>query len=242
MRILLLADIHSNWAALRAVHEDVGEFDVCCVLGDLVDYGSDPIPCIDWVRRWGNHVVRGNHDHAVAQRVPARSDRGLRRLAGASRAWHWQILDPSRQKFLARLPITRTIEIGDSTYHLVHATPRDPMDEYLLADSSAWQARLSDVDADFICVGHTHIPFQISFAGTQVINPGSVGQPRDGDSRAAYAIIDDGVVQLRRVDYDIEEALQQMRSTELDPWVWRLTEAFLCSGGQMTPDEMDQIV
>jgi putative phosphoesterase len=218
MRILLLADVHSNWEALRAVAAAEPAFDACLFLGDLVDYGTDPLPCIDWVRRNATHAVRGNHDHAVAQRVSPRSGGGLRRLAAVTRPLHWDVIDPHRIKYLARLPLIRRIELGSRSFYLVHATPRDPMDEYVADDPEIWTSRLVHVDADFVCVGHSHIPFHLRLGRVDVLNPGSIGQPRDGDPRAAYAVIEDGSVSLRRADYDIDATLRQMRTTALDPW------------------------
>lgn len=236
MRTLVLADIHSNWPALAAIQEP---FDECVVIGDLVDYGSNPVPCIDWVRDHARHVVRGNHDHAVAQHVAARDGGGFRRLAAATRPLHWDALDGSRLRFLARLPMTIRCHIGGLRALLVHATPRDALDEYLGPDPAAWTERLADVDADLLCVGHTHQPFVLEAGGRRVLNPGSVGQPRDGDPRAAYAVIEDGRIELKRVPYDIEETLRQMRTTRVEPWVVELTAALLRSGGGLTREQMD---
>jgi putative phosphoesterase len=239
MRILLLADIHSNWEALRAVAAAEPEFDACLFLGDLVDYGTDPVPCIDWVRRHATHAVRGNHDHAVAQRVTPRSGSGLRRLAAATRPLHWALIDPHRNKYLARLPLVRQVDLDGHTFYLVHATPRDPMDEYVTGDPAVWQSRLEQVEANYVCVGHSHIPFHLKLGRTEVVNPGSIGQPRDGDPRAAYAVIEDGQVDLRRAPYDIDAALQQMRRVSLEPWAVELNEAILRSGGRLGREEMD---
>jgi putative phosphoesterase len=239
MRILLLADVHSNWEALRAVAAAEPAFDACLFLGDLVDYGTDPLPCIDWVRRNATHAVRGNHDHAVAQRVSPRSGGGLRRLAAVTRPLHWDVIDPHRIKYLARLPLIRRIELGSRSFYLVHATPRDPMDEYVADDPEIWTSRLEHVDADFVCVGHSHIPFHLRLGRVDVLNPGSIGQPRDGDPRAAYAVIEDGSVSLRRADYDIDATLRQMRTTALDPWAIELTAVLLRSGGRVGREEMD---
>jgi len=233
MRILVLADIHANWPALAAIEES---FDVCLVIGDLVDYGTDPAPCVDWVRRHATYVVRGNHDHAVAQRVPARGGRGLRNLAAATRPVQWQALDGAQMKFLSRLPVTQTVQLGEYTFLLVHATPRDPLDEYLLQDEEAWRQRLFGVEADFVCVGHSHIQFDLQVNGTRVLNPGSVGQPRDGDPRCAYAVIENGQVELCRVPYDIDATLRQMATTGVPDWVVRMSETLLKSGGRVVSD------
>lgn len=121
MKILVVADIHSNWAALAAIRES---FDACLMLGDLVDYGTDPLPCIDWSRQYARVAIRGNHDHAVSQRVAVRSGGGFRRVAAATRPLHWELLDSSRMRYLARLPVTRHEQLGDHRFFLVHATPR----------------------------------------------------------------------------------------------------------------------
>jgi putative phosphoesterase len=233
MRILLLADIHSNWPALAAIREP---FDACLVLGDLVDYATDPVPCIEWVRANADASIRGNHDHAVAQRVAPRAGTGFRGLVAATRPVHWELLSRLHMHFLARMPVTRNLSIGDHAFHLVHATPRDPMDEYLTGNPEAWELRLRTIQADFVCVGHTHLPFHIRLNRTQVINPGSVGQPRDGDPRAAYAVIDNGRVELRRVSYDIDATLRQMEDVGIDRDVIERTEGVLRSGGELRND------
>jgi putative phosphoesterase len=229
MRILVLADIHANWSALSAIREP---HDACFVLGDLVEYGAEPVECIEWVRRHATAVIRGNHDHSVAQRVPPPSGTGLRGLAAATRQHHWNVLSASHLKFLSRLPVSLTLELDNRRFHLVHATPRDPMDEYLTADSAAWKNRVAGIDADFVCVGHTHLQFQLDLERLQLVNPGSVGQPRDGDPRAAYAIIEDGRVELKRVEYDIDAAVLALENAGFDPETVELAESMLRTGGR----------
>jgi len=229
MKILLLADIHANWPALSAIEES---FDACLFVGDLVDYASDPVPCIDWIREKADVAVRGNHDHAVAQRVPARGGSGLRGLTAATRLNHWQILGPSHINYLARLPVTQRVTLDQRSFYLVHATPRDPLDEYLSEDADAWSARLEATDADIVCVGHTHIPFHLDLGRVQVVNPGSVGQPRDGDPRCSYAVIENGSVQFRRVDYDIDATLRQMQEAGIEADAIELAESVLRTGGR----------
>ena len=228
MKILVLADIHANWPALQAIRES---FDACFFLGDLVDYGSNPAPCVDWVQHHATAAVRGNHDHAVAQRIVARGGTGLRRLAAATRPLQWQALQPQQMKFLSRLPVTLNLELGGLRFALVHATPRDPMDEYLTDDPAGWQQRLNGTEADFVLVGHTHVPFCLELNGVKVVNPGSVGQPRDGDPRCAYAIIDDGKVHLCRVEYDIDATLRHLREAGIVGEILEIAEATLRSGG-----------
>ena len=229
MRILVLADIHANWSALSAIREP---HDACLVLGDLVEYGTEPVECIEWVREHATAVIRGNHDHSVAQRVPPPTGSGLRGLAGATRQHHWSVLSPSHLKYLSRLPVSLTLDLDNRRFHLVHATPRDPMDEYLAIDAETWKNRLVGIDADFVCVGHTHLQFQLDLERLQLLNPGSVGQPRDGDPRAAYAVIEDGRIELKRVEYDIDAAVLSLKNAGLDPDVVELAESMLRTGGR----------
>jgi len=234
MRILVIADIHSNWMALSAIQES---FDVCLCLGDIVDYGTDPAPCIDWMRRHAT-AIRGNHDHAVAQRVAVREGGGrLRQLAAATRPLHWDMLKNGQLKFLARLPLTRNLVLDGLNFHLVHATPLDPLDEHLPQDPNLWRRRLAEVEADFVLVGHTHMQFHLDLERCQLVNPGSVGQPRDGDPRCAYAIIENGQVELKRVAYDIDATLRQMQSLNVPADVVAYSELILRTGGRLDDAE-----
>lgn len=228
MKILLLADIHSNWPALSAIKE---RFDACLFVGDFVDYATDPVPCIEWGRTHITAGVRGNHDHAVAQRIVAQGGDGLRQLAAATRPIHWQVMRSRHMRYLSRLSVTKRVTVDGKSFHLVHGTPRDPLDEYLTDDAGGWRDRLAAIDADFVCVGHTHIPFHLDLGRVQVINPGSVGQPRDGDPQAAYAVIEDGKVELRRVKYDIDATVDQMRTYGINGTALEIAESILRTGG-----------
>jgi putative phosphoesterase len=213
MRILLLADIHANWAALQAINEP---HDICLVLGDLVDYGLEPTPCIDWVRRKAHHVVRGNHDHGMAQDVAVGvRQSGFKHLTAMTRALTRAMLGEEDLRYLSRLPASRMLTLENTRFLLVHATPRDPLDEYAPADPEFWGRRLQNVDADVICVGHTHHPYVLEVGDKLVINPGSVGQPRDGDPRASYAVIEDDKIELKRVEYPVEDTLRTIQESNL---------------------------
>jgi putative phosphoesterase len=212
MRILLVADIHANWPALRALDEP---HDVCLCLGDLVDYALEPAPCIDWVRQHAQHAVRGNHDHGVAQNVPVNGKNGFKYLSGVTRTITQQLLSAEDRRYLASLPVTRMLTLDETRFLLVHATPRDPLDEYAPADLEFWARRLQGVEADVICVGHTHQPYVLQVGEQLVINPGSLGQPRDGDPRGCYALIEDNRVELKRVAYPVEETIRVIRDSTL---------------------------
>jgi len=210
MRILVVSDIHANWPALEAINEP---HDVCLCLGDLVDYGPDPAACVRWVMENASYAVRGNHDHGVAQGVFVGGDRGYRYLTRATRPLMWGALGPDERRYLLQLPLTQRFTLGGKRFLLVHGTPRDPLDEYLMKDPATWAKRLRRADADIVCVGHSHMQFNLMVDGVVVLNPGSVGQPRDGDPRAAYAIIEDGRISLRRVEYAVDETISRLEST-----------------------------
>ncbi|HEV3437533.1 MAG TPA: YfcE family phosphodiesterase [Gemmata sp.] len=204
MRILVVADIHGNRAALEAIQEP---FDICVCVGDLVDYGPEPGPCVEWVRKHAAYCVRGNHDHGVAQEVQVQGVTGFRYLTAATRPLSISALRPDQRRFLADLPTSQMFTLGGKRFLLVHATPRDPMDEYAPAEVAFWAPRVAHLHVDYVLAGHTHQPYTLQVNGTTVINPGSVGLSRDGNPRAAYAVIDGDEVQLKRVDYPLTETI-----------------------------------
>lgn len=219
MRILVVSDIHANWAALSAIDEP---HDLCLCLGDLVDYGPDPQPCVRWAMDHADHSIRGNHDHGVAQGIEVSGDQGYRYLTGLTRQRHWSALGVDERRYLLRLPLMQRLTAHGKRYLLVHGTPRDPLDEYLMKDPGTWARRVSGMEADIVCVGHSHMQFNLVADGVVVLNPGSVGQPRDGDPRAAYAVIEDGRILLKRVEYPIEETIARMDATDLPDRAKRL--------------------
>ncbi len=212
MRILILSDIHANWAALQAIQET---WDICLFLGDLVDYGPDPAPCIEWIRQHAQHAVRGNHDHGLAQQVPVYGLNGFRYLTAATRGVTSIRVHPEQRRYLASLPVSRMLTLAGKRFLLVHATPRDPLDEYSQNDAEFWARRLPDVAADYVLVGHTHQQYSLQIDSTTIINPGSVGLQRDGDPRAGYAILEDGRLELKRIDYSIETVVQAVQNTPI---------------------------
>jgi putative phosphoesterase len=212
MRILLISDLHANWAALEAISEP---HDLCLCLGDLVDYGCEPAPVIEWIRSRGAVCVRGNHDHMVAQNVQTVGTNGFRYLSGVTRPISRERLSECDRQFLASMPLTRYLTLDGKRFLLVHATPRDPLDEYAPADPEQWRPRLEGLGVDVVCVGHTHQTFDITVGGVRVINPGSVGLCRDGDPRASYAIWEDGKVTFKRVEYAVERTVLSIEQAAL---------------------------
>src|SRR6478736_1917366 len=153
MRILLLSDIHSNWPALQAVRESS---DLCLFLGDLVDYGGEPKQCVEWVKKWDTHAIRGNHDHGAAQDVGVFGGVGFKYLSGVTRPLTRARLPADGLRYLAGLPVTQMLNLDGRRFLMVHATPRDPLDEFAPPDAGFWARRLEGIDADVVCVGHTH--------------------------------------------------------------------------------------
>lgn len=219
MRILVVSDIHANWPALAAIDEP---YDLCLCLGDLVDYGPDPAECVQWAMQHAKHVIRGNHDHGVAQGVPIVGEAGYRYLTKATRPMMWQALGPEERRYLLQLPLTKRLNLQGKRFLLVHGTPRDPLDEYLMKDAKTWSKRVEGIEADILCVGHSHMQFNLQLDDVVVLNPGSVGQPRDGDPRAGYAIIENGRIELKRIEYPIEETIARMAATDVPEFAKQL--------------------
>ena len=213
MRVLVVADIHGNRAALEAVREP---FDTCLCVGDIVDYGPEPAWCVDWVRANAAHCVRGNHDHGAAQNVEIPGAGGFRYLTSITRPLSVAALSNDQRRYLADLPTSRMFTLGGKRFLMVHATPRDPMDEYAPADPAFWAPRLARVKVDYVLVGHTHLPYTLRVGGALVVNPGSVGVSRDGNPLASYAVIDTDEVQLNRVEYAIEETVAAVEANVRD--------------------------
>ncbi|MCL4458352.1 MAG: metallophosphatase family protein [Chloroflexi bacterium] len=234
MRIAIISDIHSNLAALEAVLADAGNFEEIWCLGDIVGYGPDPNECIDMIRRYPHIAVAGNHDWAavgLVETVYFNPD------AAAACLWTGQQLTMKNKEYLRNLPVT--LEREEST--LVHGSPRDPIWEYLLDEEQA-NANLRYFHTKHCLIGHSHIPLVFSYGDedkngecqmidlpisgrldltrTQlIINPGSVGQPRDGNPAASYAILDveRRMLRFRRVYYDTRKTQEKMRLLGLPP-------------------------
>ena len=227
MRYAIIADIHANLVAFTAVLDHIkcrgGVEEIWC-LGDVVGYGPDPCQCIELLRQYRHVCVAGNHDWAAIGKIDT-SDFN----PDAAAACHWtaQQLSPDDVKYLESLPLV--IEKGD--YPLVHGSPRDPIWEYLLSTSDAKQ-NLTYFNTQFCLIGHSHVPliFECNETGScilselppdavvrlaqnrLIINPGGVGQPRDGDPRASYAIYDSDARSFThyRVPYDINSTQARM--------------------------------
>jgi putative phosphoesterase len=210
MRLLLISDLHANPWALHAVARDAESFDEVLCAGDVVNYGPDPKRTMSWLRSNAAITVRGNHDHAVAFGIDPKASPAKRELSLEMCQWTRDQLDPFESGWLLSLPRRIARNIGGANFVIVHGTPVDPLYDYRLtpdASNELLEELTIGVKADVLLVGHTHLPLIRRHRRFQIVNPGSVGQPLDGDPRAAYAIWDDGEIQLHRVAYDQEELL-----------------------------------
>jgi putative phosphoesterase len=196
MQVGVISDIHANRVALDAVFEDMPPVDEVVCAGDVVGYNPWPGDCVDQVCDRGVPTVMGNHDRAVASGT-AFAFNGMAR-AGVEHAR--EALTEGQQGWLESLPDERTV--FDGRMKIVHGHP-DDRDRYTYPD--LFEAELLD-DEDVLVLGHTHVQHHETYDAGIVMNPGSVGQPRDGDPQAAYAIVDLDAMEIeeRRVGYEID--------------------------------------
>ncbi len=231
----IISDIHSNLEALEAVLADIrgrGIERVIC-LGDVIGYGPDPLPCLDLVRRSCRITLCGNHDQAVLLE-PNNFN------IGAERACFWtrQCLEGEkdarlrheRWQFLGRLPAKHV----EDTMLFVHGSPRRPVNEYIFPDdvytNATKMAHIFERIESVCFVGHTHVPglftpepdfyapdefsnkVDLGDGEQRIINVGSVGQPRDRDSRACYVVVADNIVEFVRVEYDVKATVAKVNA------------------------------
>ena len=226
----VISDVHANWHALEAVLEEVdreGPDELWC-LGDLVGYGPRPNPCCVAVERRAAICLAGNHDLGVLGAIDLGEFAGD---AAVAARWTRGVLAEGSRAFLESLESSGTREGAE----LFHASPRDPVWEYVLSAEAAHVA-LELTDSPLVLVGHSHVPLAITLQegvldgglapdgtdvplvpGRRLLNPGSVGQPRDGDPRAAWLLLDfeAGVASFRRVADPVERTQEEIRERGL---------------------------
>jgi predicted phosphodiesterase len=229
MRVAVISDIHANLHALEAVAEALEQEapDAVWCLGDLVGYGPQPNPCCAWAAAETQVCLAGNHDLGVLGTLDLADFSGD---AEAAASWTRDVLDDESRAFLAGLESSAQRE-GISLYH---ASPRDPIWEYVLTWEAARDA-IREADTDLTIVGHSHVPLAIVDgrgpigghvaggtdidlpAGRWLLNPGSVGQPRDGDPHAAWLLLDLETrhASFRRVPYDVARTQAAIRELGL---------------------------
>ncbi|RJQ45695.1 MAG: metallophosphoesterase [Gaiellales bacterium] len=233
MKVLVLSDIHGNIDALEAIDEPC---DRILFLGDVVDYGPEPAACIEYLAENNALRVRGNHDNAVAFRVDCACGEAFKHLSVITREFMWQVLGPAQLEWVGRPATSLELLQGGKSIYATHAAPTDNLFKYLTPDTPDDElAREAEAtSADIILTGHTHKPFAREVSGRLVVNVGSVGQPRDGIPRASYAVIEDGQVELRRIDYDVERAVSRVLGMPIDQEAARQL-AFILEHAQAPP-------
>ena len=216
MRMLILSDLHANLAALEAATAE--KFDRLICLGDLVGYGPSPNEVIRFIREHAFVAVRGNHDNALALDVDCRCSPANKALAEATLAYHRTLLSSEDRDWLRALPGSVEFTLDGYRFAAFHATPRDPLYGYEITPElpdDQLREEIEGVKADFILLGYTHLPMVRGIGSRVIVNPGSVGQPRDGNPECGYAIIEDGVVELRRAKYDLFRTTDALRKLPL---------------------------
>jgi predicted phosphodiesterase len=228
MRFAVISDVHANLEALDRVLEETGRegIDTILFLGDIVGYGPDPNTCLELIKERAEIIIAGNHDRAAVDLADARY---FNPYAKAAIAWTYEVLSDDNRRFISGLPLIQ--EVHDDIL-LVHATPREP---------EKWHYLMTTGDAllNFECfrnkicfIGHSHIPViieltapgkivyhsdhvNISEGSKYIVNAGSVGQPRDGNPDAAYAVLHDNTIEIKRVSYDIVSTKKKMQDAGL---------------------------
>ncbi|MGQ9553910.1 MAG: metallophosphoesterase family protein [Anaerolineae bacterium] len=231
MRYLVIADVHANLAAFETVLSSAPVFDEIWCLGDIVGYGPDPNECIELLRQHRHIAVAGNHDWAVIGRLDLDD---FNPMARAAVEWTASELSGDNRRYLEGLPVL----LQKEGITIVHGSVRFPVWEYIDEPAIAWE-NMALLETQYCLVGHTHVPIMyiangwrrraraIALVGTSValkladrqviLNVGSVGQPRDGDPRAAYVMLDmaSGAAELHRVDYPIDRTRRRMERVGL---------------------------
>jgi diadenosine tetraphosphatase ApaH/serine/threonine PP2A family protein phosphatase len=228
-RVAVISDVHANRHALNAVLAaiEASKADELWCLGDLVGYGPEPNECCRAVAGRAEVCLAGNHDLVVLGSLSIHDFAGD---AAAAARWTQTVLADDSREFLAGLPSSMRRDGVD----LFHGSARDPVWEYVLSDEAAWWT-LQATDQPLVLVGHSHVPLAIALDGDELnggvapdgtildlesgrylLNPGSVGQPRDGDPRAAYLLVELGRrASFHRVEYPVEETQAEMRERGL---------------------------
>jgi predicted phosphodiesterase len=195
------------------------------VSGDLVDYGPHPQPCLAYIRQHADWVICGNHDHALGFEVDCGCRGDFRELSVTTRTWHRTLVHKDDLAFLRSLPLHAEVVLDGCRFYLGHAAPHDDLFTYL-TPTTLPQA-VADVQADFLLLGHTHLPLHQRIGTVTVVNPGSVGLPRDSGGKANYAVYEAGEITLKQVRYDVEATVADLRRGPLSAAVVERLAALL---------------
>jgi predicted phosphodiesterase len=233
MKTLIISDVHGNWPALQAVLRAESDADQILCLGDLVVYGPQPDRCVAWAMglHAGDRLIQGVHDRACGLGVALPCAPLGKHLAEATESATSHLLTPKMKRFLAAIPPLQQFRWGDATIVAFHgrSTAHGAPFPHISGQNAKWAW-----ETDIILVGHpdklfvliehpdllflslAHTQIGTRWGNTEVVNPGSVGLPLDGDPRAAYAICENGKTSFRRVSYDVEETVRGLEALPLE--------------------------
>ncbi len=215
-KIAVIADVHANLEALDVVLGEVRGLELYC-LGDLVDYGANPNEVIGVLGAREAKTIRGNHDDAAVSGDTSQ----FNPRAAMSSQWTRRQLTQASLKHLAGLPLDLGVRLEGTEAYFAHGSPDDRLWEYVdpRTHSDLFGHYLDKLKVQLVGLGHTHVPYVWHEGERIVFNPGSVGQPRDGDPRASFAVISvehpNVDVEIRRVEYDVAKAASKIREAGL---------------------------
>ena len=213
MKIAIVSDIHSNLQALRAVLDDIQKIDAGLILcaGDVVGYGGDPNECCNLISKAAHLAVFGNHEVAALTGDTV----WMNSNAAKAAKWTGSVLDQRSRDYLDKLELSARTEISGRMIAMYHGSI-DSAIEYVYEESLSPDLLMA-AETDVLILGHTHIPYVVRFEQGLAVNPGSVGQPRDMNPKASYAVLDPArmICEIRRVDYDIESAQKSIANAGL---------------------------
>jgi putative phosphoesterase len=221
-RVAVITDIHGNLPALEAALERIEQLGIERVYcgGDLVGYGPHPNEVCALIEQRGIPTIYGNYDYAIARDL---DDCGCayvtphdREIGQRSVEWTLANTGEAAKAFMRELPFDLRFEVDGTAVHLVHGSPRK-VNEYLFADKppSLYDRLAAAEEADVLVFGHTHKPWVRDFGGVRFVNCGSVGKPKDGDPRGAFAVLSGSEVTIERVDYDAGRVAAEVREAGL---------------------------
>jgi putative phosphoesterase len=219
MKIAIISDIHANLEALSAVVATLDECDSVFLLGDIIGYGAEPNSVVEKVKEMRpSQVLSGNHEYAVTTGDLSKfhSPHGIKAIE-----WTRDKLTKENHSYLSSLSPSFSAEAEGVRIAGYHGSPRDPLNEYVypITPKPVMRTLLELSRADVLLLGHSHIPMQIDIGSGLIVNPGSVGQPRDGDPRASYGILEVSAERVsysvRRVKYDVYLAARKIFENNL---------------------------
>ncbi|MFW9903761.1 MAG: metallophosphoesterase family protein [Candidatus Thorarchaeota archaeon] len=237
MKVAFISDMHGNLEALTTVFQDIdnnSDINFICCTGDVVGYYPHPLECIDMVRKRCKHVIKGNHDEVVIDKNFDKRKSWFNPIAAAALTWTREKLLKTDVvtyfQYLESLPVSKELVVEDRKVLLAHGTPENKWDYFLYpfwlnepppeqkVTLGRWLKKW-----DLVVIGHTHQPFIYKYRKKVVLNPGSVGQPRDGDPKASYAIVEINTSKIQakiiRIDYDIKETCKALLDVGLHKYL-----------------------